>query len=241
MMRIITVLNQESCHPARFGELLEERGVTPTRVNAWLDPPAEELLDDADGVIVLGGSMGAHDEADHPHLTNVLALLRAAHERGTPVLGICLGSQLLAKALGAKTYPRTASEIGWFEIEVECDDPLLGPAGTRTQLDWHLDSFDVPPAARRLARGRGCTNQAFRTGNSYGLQFHPELDEATMAAWVRAESSRADLDELGVDPQTLFDGLERHRAEYVTQARRIVQGFIDLVDRERLARATAGA
>ena len=99
-----------------------------------------------------------------------------------PVLGICLGAQLLAKTLGARVYPNRVKEIGWYPIELTpaaADDPLFAQSGAQTVFQWHGDTFDLPAGAVHLARSPLCENQAFRYGhNAYGLQFHIEMTAA---------------------------------------------------------------
>ena len=105
-----------------------------------------------------------------------------------PVLGICLGSQLLAKTLGARVYPNHVKEIGWYPVELTpaaADDPLFAQSGTRTMFQWHGDTFDLPSGAVHLARSPACENQAFRYGRrAYGLQFHIEMTAAMIDDWL---------------------------------------------------------
>jgi GMP synthase-like glutamine amidotransferase len=136
-----------------------------------------------DGLVVLGGFMGVHDEEEHPWLAAERELLADALNHGLPVLGVCLGAQQLAAALGAEVRRGPEPEIGLGDVELTAEglaDPVLGPLGARPPvLHWHEDAFDVPPGASRLASSEAYPNQAFRAGELvYGLQFHLELDRS---------------------------------------------------------------
>ncbi len=138
-------------------------------------------VDELDGLVVMGGPMGVHDTAEHGWLALERQLVADAVKRGLSVLGVCLGAQQLAAALGAQVRRGPAPEVGLGEVELTeggRTDPVLGPVGTRLAvLHWHHDTFDPPPGAVPLARSARYENQAFRVGErAYGLQFHVELD-----------------------------------------------------------------
>jgi GMP synthase-like glutamine amidotransferase len=129
-----------------------------------------------DFLIAMGGPMSVNNEEEYPWLRQEKAFLRAAIGRGIPVLGICLGAQLVANALGGRVYPNAVREIGWFPVEAVPDggDGFRFPNRMKV-FHWHGETFDLPPGAVRLARSAGCENQAFQIGrNAIGLQFHLE-------------------------------------------------------------------
>jgi GMP synthase-like glutamine amidotransferase len=170
-------------------------------------------------VVVMGGAMGVHD--DLPWLPLERQWLVGAVEAGVPVLGVCLGAQQLAAALGAGVTTGPAPEIGVGEVELTADgraDPVLGPEGGRLPVvHWHGDTFDIPDGAVRLAGSARYRNQAFRFGsNVYGLQFHLEVDDAMAAAWAPELPAGVTLDDEA-----------RRRVE--TVGRRVLRRFADLV------------
>jgi GMP synthase-like glutamine amidotransferase len=171
---------------------LEERGIS-------IEYPDPYRLDVAQvaGLIFMGGPMSAND--DLPYLRQELGLIAQAVERRQPVLGVCLGAQLIAKALGAKVYRNAVEEIGWFEIhftEAAARDALFAGIGpTETVFHWHGETFDLPPGAEWLAYSEACRNQAFRAGAGvYGLQFHLEVTPATIADWCGRDADCGDVD-----------------------------------------------
>jgi GMP synthase-like glutamine amidotransferase len=157
------------------------------------------------GLIVMGGPMSANDEL--AYIRRELDLIREAVAAGMPVLGVCLGAQLIAKALGGRVYRNPVKEIGWFPIgwtEAAGRDPLLAGLGEpETVFHWHGETFDLPEGAQWLAASEACRNQAFRFGrNVYGFQFHLEVTPEMIADWIRQDANEGDVRELTgpVDP-----------------------------------------
>jgi GMP synthase (glutamine-hydrolysing) len=165
--------------PALIAAVLAEHGAEVRVVRVDRDEPLPRP-DEFDVLVVMGGPMGAHDDGEHPHLADERALLAAAVAIDRPVLGICLGAQLLAAALGAPVFRGPHPEIGLGTVTLTpagLADPVLGPAGpTVSVLHWHHDTFTLPPGAVHLASSAAYPLQAFRAGNCLGLQFHVELD-----------------------------------------------------------------
>lgn len=138
------------------------------------------------GAVVMGGPMNVDEVDRFPALAAEREWLAEAVRLELPVLGVCLGAQLLARALGAEVRPGKRKEIGFAEIEVsDPDDPVLGGLAPRTEaLHWHGDVFDLPDGARHLASSELTENQAFRVGNAWGVLFHAEGDLALVEAWL---------------------------------------------------------
>jgi GMP synthase-like glutamine amidotransferase len=173
--------------PAAIADWAQARGheLTGTRLDR-----GEALPDvaDFDWLVVMGGPMGVADRARYPWMEPEISLIGNAVEAGRRVLGVCLGAQFVAAALGARVYPAARKEIGWFPVRA-VPAPLSGAfAGfpdAFTPLHWHGDTFDLPPGAIHLARGPDTVNQAFQVGRHVlGLQFHLEATPASVDALV---------------------------------------------------------
>jgi len=149
------------------------------------------------GLVVLGGPMNVDQVAEYPFLQWEVGWIRETLRRKLPVLGICLGSQLMAKSLGAKVYANRVKEIGWYDIELTApvDDPLFGALSERyTVFQWHGDTFALPAGAIQLARSELCVQQAFRFGtNAYGLQFHVEVTAGMVDQWLNEAENQREL------------------------------------------------
>ncbi len=192
-------------HLGLIAPALESRGLAVQYVDMFDGAPAPERIGEAGGLIFMGGPMSAND--DLPYLRAELALIEQAAKAGTPVLGVCLGAQLIAKALGARVYRNRVKEIGWFPVwwtPAAAYDPLFaGLSAPETVFHWHGETFDLPPGAEWLARSEACGQQAFRAGaNVYGLQFHLEVTPEMIADWITEDQNRHDVRELNapIDP-----------------------------------------
>lgn len=215
---MIDIIQNHPAVPAGvFGEILREQAIPFRTVHPYA---GEVLPTDAVAVIVLGGYMGVHDEAEYPFLRPLKAYMRQALEAQIPLLGVCLGGQLLAEVAGGTVTGNHRREKGLARITLTAAgrvDPLFaGVPECFAAFEWHNDSFDLPPGALHLASSAFCTGQAFRVGHAWGVQFHPEVDGNLVAAWSAP-----------VDPQRRFVG------EFVTaesahrqMARRLLGNFV---------------
>jgi GMP synthase-like glutamine amidotransferase len=189
--------------PERVALMLAERGVACTTRALYRGEPVPEDLEADEILVVMGGPMGVADAGDPrwPFLEPEIALLRRLVARDAPVLGICLGAQLLAAAAGARVYPNMRSgpngseparEVGWGAVDlIDADhQPVLAGLGARAMvLHWHGDTFDLPPGATHLASTPVCPHQAFRLGRrQLGFQFHCELEASSIPVWVREDA-----------------------------------------------------
>jgi GMP synthase (glutamine-hydrolysing) len=151
------------------------------------DPPA---FDEPDLLAILGGPIGAYQEDLYPYLTDEIALIAARLAAGKPTLGICLGAQLMARALGARVYPGRAKEIGWIPLSLtEAGAKVLAPFEGHPVLHWHGDTFELPQGAVNLASTPDCDQQAFvYGGHALAFQFHPEAAPAGFERWLIGHS-----------------------------------------------------
>ena len=186
---------------------LTAAGLQVCYIDLFREVPERLPLDEASGLVVLGGPMNADEVDRYPFLKLDVQWIQQAIEAKLPLLGICLGSQLLAKALGARVYKNPVKEIGWYPIELRPRPATIRcslDSGTATVFQWHGDTFDLPRGAVLLARGSSCQHQAFRWGtNAYGLQFHIEMTAAMIDEWLEKGNESGELAGLDMTPQAI--------------------------------------
>ena len=192
MTRLLVVQHEPSSPPGLLAVAAAATGVELQVVEAP-GQPLPPTMDGADGLVVLGGVMDADETDDHPHLARTMELIAVAADRSVPALGICLGAQLAAAALGGRAYPGLAGEeLGWTKVELTeagRADPVLGALQEPAELfEWHHDTFDPPPGAIDLAGGAVYPSQAFRLGSVVAVKFHPEVDGPLLAGWWAAST-----------------------------------------------------
>jgi len=184
---LLVVEHERDCPPGRLADAAAAAGMDLEVLRPWAGEPLPAGLDGAVGLVVLGGSIGVGDAPDWPHLYDTMALIRHAAAQAAPVLGICLGAQLAAQALGGRAFRAPAGvEVGWEAVGLTPagrDDPVLGTVDqTAAMFHWHQDTYDPPEDATVLAFG--CRyHQSFRLGSVLAVQFHPEVDEAIVERW----------------------------------------------------------
>ena len=219
--------------------LLKEAGFRIRYVNFGRHPDARPELDGYSGLVILGGPMSAY-EVEQGHLATEVGLIRTALEKNLPVLGICLGAQLIAKALGAKVRPNRVPEIGWYGVSLTEEgrkDPLFSHFNnTETLFQWHADTFHIPRKAVRLAGSPDCRNQAFRFGDRvYGFQFHLEVDEPLIERWLSVPVHKAELKNL--QPRVTAERIRRETPRNIQRLRSLSEktfgGFVRLLGAPR--------
>ena len=190
--RVLVVKHVPWEGPHRIGDALITAGFE-LDVRCTLDGDALPSLDEVAAAVFMGGPMGVDETEDYPGLFVEREWITAAAERGLPMLGVCLGAQLLAQALGSEVVPGPAPEIGWAPITIHADgDPLARHLAPEADvLHWHGDIFDLPPGATLLASSSRTAVQGFRKANAWGFLFHAEADLDLARMWM-AEPSMAD-------------------------------------------------
>jgi GMP synthase-like glutamine amidotransferase len=206
-VRVLAIVQQRDAGPGVFAEAIRERG---DQLDEWVlpeggPPPADPLGYDA--VFTLGGAMNVDEAGEHPWLTDELALLRELLAAEVPLLGLCLGGQLVAAAAGAKPGRAPRPEIGWHRVELTpegLEDPLLRALAPGFEaFQWHSYEFPLPPGAVALARSE-ISLQSCRIGErAWAIQFHPEVSRTDALAWIDDYRSDPDAVRIGVDPVAL--------------------------------------
>jgi len=232
-LRILVVQNSRTAPIGLLGDYLAEFGADLVTITPPEDDPLPADVSGFHGVVVLGGPQSAADDGTSPYIPSLLDLMRGFADADRPILGICLGAQLLARAHGERVYKHDLMERGFKPVSstpAGAEDPVMGSLGpVRHIMQWHYDTFDLPKDAVLLASGPECVNQAFRIGDSqYGLQFHPEVNPEIIRDWVsRAEGAKQDeIDKIGREMEAQID---RHFPEAASFARDLARNWLDLV------------
>lgn len=214
--------------------LLKEAGFRIRYVNFGRMPGQRPALDRYAALIVLGGPMNADQIDSHPNLLTEVEIIRQAVGRNMSVLGICLGAQLLAKALGGRVTRNATREIGWHDVvltEAGLNDPVLSGFAPRQEVfQWHEDGISLPPGIDTLASSPASPVQAFRYGeHAYGFQFHLEANRPLIERWLTVPAHRASLrEESGaVDPAAILRRAETSMAPLEALSRATFSRWID--------------
>ena len=242
-VQILAIISHPTALPYLIGERIAARGASWRNVNpheGGVLPPSPQGLA---GLLVLGGSMSVADPAYDHVFEPVTALIRAFHAEQKPVLGVCLGSQLLARSFAAAVYPLDDLEVGYVALELTdagAEDALLaGLSRRQTIFEWHEDTFDLPAGAELLMTGATCRHQAFRVGaTSYGFQCHFEVGASQIETWIGAgranlkqhRGPRADAVEHEIRTQ-----MPAHAEAAGRFARTLADGWMDLVAARAIA------
>jgi GMP synthase-like glutamine amidotransferase len=179
--------------PGYFAEYLDRAKIPWELIRIDQGDPVPADLERFSGLALMGGPMSVNDEL--PWIAPVMALIQGAVARGVPVLGHCLGGQLMSKALGGEVSAAPTKEIGWGEVQVE-DTALarqwFGASGRFLSFHWHGETFSIPPGAQRLLRSQWCENQAFALGPHLGMQCHIEMTAELVKSWC--ETGRREIE-----------------------------------------------
>ena len=238
MTRILTLEFWPTCHLGEIAKTFEERGAQAHYRRIEEGDSLPEDHDEWDGLVMLGGPQYVEDDAGYPYIADAAALARAFHDVGKPVLGVCLGSQILARALGARVHKQGWTELGFTELSptpAAKDDPLLAGIAPIRLVQFHEDTFDIPEGAAHLMTSEQCANQAYCLGASYGFQCHFECSTGLWQEWLTNMSDhllKVDPDYHANWPQDFARHEEGSRAFCATVSSR----WLDLVE-SRLQKA----
>ena len=231
-MRVLSIVHEPGSTGGGglFEDLVEERGDALERVVmvqeslSTADPPEEY-----DAIMVFGGAMHPDQDAEHPWLADEAIFIREAIAREVPLLGVCLGSQLIARAVGANVGPAQSAEVGWYTVHLTdagLDDPVLGVLPERVDaFEWHYYGFELPDGAELLA-DNGASRQGYRLGErTWAVQFHPEVTRQMLDHWFVAGENELP------DPARVRRDTEQHLATWNAQGRALCGAFLDYASR----------
>jgi GMP synthase (glutamine-hydrolysing) len=228
-VNVLAVVHGSEARSGVFGDVAMKRG---HRLDEWSlawGTASPRPIDDYGAIFVFGGAMHADQDEHHPWLREENLFIQRLLDRHVPLLGVCLGAQLIAKATRSSVHPASEPEIGWVEIELTADartDPLLGSFPERFQsFQWHYYTYDVPAGATELARSSVCT-QAFRLGEcAWGIQFHAEVTEKQVRHWITEAP-----DEVPGSPDDLRAETREKIAEWNALGRVLCREFLELAE-----------
>jgi GMP synthase (glutamine-hydrolysing) len=227
-VKVLSVVHSEQGRASVFGEVVRARGHQLEDWSPSLGPPRRPV-DDYGAVLVFGGSMHADQDKRHPWLRDETLLIQRLLNLRIPVLGVCLGAQLLAKAAHAPVGPAPEPEIGWVPVELTPaarEDPLFSRLPDRfSAFEWHYYTYGLPAGAVELARSPVCT-QAFRLGEAaWGIQFHAEVTQQQVEGWIGRD---------GAEISGSREELKREVAERIDEwnalGRRLCEGFLSVAE-----------
>ncbi|PZD71935.1 Carbamoyl-phosphate synthase small chain [Acaryochloris thomasi RCC1774] len=214
-----------------LGDALIQQGAN---LSIWLSAEEEAPPEgDYAGLILLGGSMNAHEDEKFPHLHQCVELIHQFHAEGKPIMGVCLGAQLIARAFGRQVYPHTVPEIGFVPITVAdptAEEPWLqGCPDDLHLMQWHFDTFDLPNQATLLMTNDICKHQAYRIGrNIYGFQFHLEVTPEIVRKWLATKNEWVEKNYPDLDQQ-VAEQLAHYAHQSARFAEQVANFWINLV------------
>jgi GMP synthase-like glutamine amidotransferase len=238
VMQVLVIQNDKNSPISLLGDYLQAAGAKLTILLPHHGDRLPATTDGFDAAVILGGPQHAHDDARYPAFLPMVDLLRAFHAQTKPLLGMCLGGQLMARAFGEKVRVNDAFEFGFLPIEITPEgraDPLLAGLAPRQRImQWHEDTFGMPNGAVRLMTGSSCLNQAFRFGKTaYGFQCHREISVDLAKDWVEnfghvlsAKLGEAQANDTVARAKTEFEKYGRRATDF---CRVVTQRWADLV------------
>lgn len=222
-MKVVVIMHDSSEGPGTIEDYLVLKGIDVYTVRLYARELLPQTHDDYDAVVTMGGPMNVYEDEKYPFLRDEVNFLKQTMDRGIPVLGICLGAQMIARACGASVFKASQKEVGWSEVfltDTGKEDMLFrGLSETLPVFQWHEDTFELPVGGRLLATSAVCPNQAFRYFNAYGLQFHVEVTPQILSDWF------------GSSPEG--EKITRHwkklEVDFMRHAQRLYSNFVEWV------------
>jgi len=213
-----------------LGNALREQGIQHRVVDVARGEPAPKDVRGLGGIIILGGAMGAYEGDKYPLLGMEMGLIEKAITAGRPVLGVCLGAQLIAQVLGARVFPGETREVGWAPITLTTDgedDPLfVGSGSTMTVFHLHADTYELPPDGVNIATSAMYEQQAFRWGDLvYGFQFHLEFTESIVGRLAAEADSQRFMTEAGADVKKILAETPARIRDLTDVAHRVFENY----------------
>ncbi len=234
MRRILVIQHIPGEGPGIIGPLITRDGFRADFLRVYKNGKIPIGIGGYSALIVLGGPMGVYEEARYPFIRDEIKLIESALRNRVPTFGVCLGSQLLAKAAGADVYKGGKKEIGWYRVALTGDGKndrlFLGLPEEFTVFQWHGDTFDVPGRSRNLASSELFPNQVIRVGPcAYGVQFHLEVTEGMIRDWI--DVNRDELKTVkNIDPKKIIKDIPGNIQTLHGYGRAVISRFLRLVD-----------
>ena len=196
-MKALILMHVEHEGPGTLGTFLEEEGVETRTLRLYGGDECPAYPEETDLIVSMGGPMNVYEDGEYPFLAEEVRFISTALKAGIPVMGICLGAQIIARACGAAVYRAPVEEIGWSTVTIteegRRDTLFKGMPRQVPVLQWHGDTFDLPEGGTLLATSAVCPNQAFRVGSAFGLQFHVEVDADLLGGWFADSPRREEI------------------------------------------------
>ena len=235
-MKVLVLRHVPHEHLGTLAETLISNDITHEYLNFYENNISNISVDDLGSLIILGGPMNVYEADRYPYLEMEDRLIKQAIEKDVPILGVCLGAQLIAKALGSRVIKNKEKEIGWYPLNITEEgskDRLFKHFNSEeTVFQWHGDAFEIPEGGVRLAESSLCTNQAFRYGhNVYGLQFHIEVTPEMILEWLNVPENQKEIKSLKekIDPELIKTETPKFIGRLNSLAEDVFQEFCGLI------------
>ncbi|HZX14642.1 MAG TPA: gamma-glutamyl-gamma-aminobutyrate hydrolase family protein [Thermodesulfobacteriota bacterium] len=238
-MKVLVLRHVPHEHLGTLAEALRANNITYEYINWYENKNPSISIDNLHGLIILGGPMNVYETDRYPYLEMEDRLIKQAIEKDVPILGICLGAQLVAKALGSRVIKNKEKEIGWYPLKIteegSKDRLFMHFNNEEIVFQWHGDTFEIPESAVHLAESTLCTNQAFRHGsNVYGLQFHIEVTPEMISEWLNVPENQKEIMSLegNINPESIKAEIPKFRGRLNLLAGNVFQEFCGLIRKQ---------